>query len=270
MSKGTRRAFTLIELLVVISIIALLIALLLPALSQAKETARSVHCMNNEKQMMLATLVYTQDYGGYFPMGAGEKWARETRWPWLLLEYHRSEQIYVCPISFTPTPVNMYLANGQFWLFWSVEDQKVGYGAPTHFDDINSPSQLVAFFESIRDWSAEVGHGWTVQDLCCLADYQAKWEYDYTRSNEMLTGGRHFRTPSTVGQHPWGKDNVALVDGHVQQINMQWLVDTGPVGNFFSYPFLPENERPWGPPGLSPGTSVAPDENAEIWTVPWW
>ena len=87
MSKRTRCAFTLIELLVVISIIALLIALLLPAFGKAKETARNVTCMNNEKQMTLATMTYLQDYNGYFPMGAGKDWARETRWPALLLAY---------------------------------------------------------------------------------------------------------------------------------------------------------------------------------------
>ena len=55
-----RAGFTLIELLVVISIIALLIVLLLPALSQAKETARNVLCMNNEKQMGISTIAYLQ------------------------------------------------------------------------------------------------------------------------------------------------------------------------------------------------------------------
>ncbi len=270
MLQRTHGAFTLIELLVVISIIALLIALLLPALGQAKETARNVQCMNSEKQMLLATLTYTQDYDGYFPTGAGELWARETRWPYLLLQYHGAEEIYDCPIDFLGKPVNTYLANGQFWLFWSVEDQKVGYGGPTHIDSIGSPSQLVAFFESIRDWSYDFGKNWTLDEaleyLCCFADYQAKWEYDYTRSNEMLTGGRHFRTPSSVGEHPWGKDNVGLVDGHVTLINMQWLVDNGPVGNFFSYPFLPENERGWGPAGVD----APADKNVDIWTVPWW
>ncbi len=54
--------FTLIELLVVISIIALLVGLLLPALGAAREAGRSVKCMSNQKQMVLAMTAYATDH----------------------------------------------------------------------------------------------------------------------------------------------------------------------------------------------------------------
>jgi prepilin-type N-terminal cleavage/methylation domain-containing protein len=66
-----RHAFTLIELLTVISIIAILAALLLPALSKARERAQAVMCLNNTKQLALGWQIYAGDHEDFLPYNVG-------------------------------------------------------------------------------------------------------------------------------------------------------------------------------------------------------
>jgi prepilin-type N-terminal cleavage/methylation domain-containing protein/prepilin-type processing-associated H-X9-DG protein len=66
-AKAVRPTFTLIELLVVIAIIAILAAMLLPALKMAKATARGAICKNNQQQMMITALIYADDWQGVLP-----------------------------------------------------------------------------------------------------------------------------------------------------------------------------------------------------------
>lgn len=84
----SRKAFSLIELLVVVGIIALLIGILVPALSAARRSARSTACLSQMRQIGLATIMYAQDSHDYLPRSSHSALANGAMpWGYALLPY---------------------------------------------------------------------------------------------------------------------------------------------------------------------------------------
>jgi prepilin-type N-terminal cleavage/methylation domain-containing protein len=101
-STITRRAFTLIELLVVIAVIALLMAILLPALQRVRKQVKAVACRSNLREWSLVLAMYTNEHDGRFFLAGRFTMSGGTAWPYQLRQYRPdSNDLLLCPAART-------------------------------------------------------------------------------------------------------------------------------------------------------------------------
>jgi prepilin-type N-terminal cleavage/methylation domain-containing protein/prepilin-type processing-associated H-X9-DG protein len=92
--------FTLIELLVVIGIIAILAAMLLPVLASAKRRAQTIGCSNNIRQLVMADIMFEQDYHSFIQPGSSPYYGNESEWIGPMADYSsRVTNALFCPVA---------------------------------------------------------------------------------------------------------------------------------------------------------------------------
>jgi len=220
-SMEMRCGFTLIELLVVIAVIAILAAMLMPALSRAKESGRKISCLNNLKQLSLATQLFVDDNGGHFPPRSSEN-APFDRWPDKLYDnYGRNVKMLLCPSETTDTPATepdttvadssprSYIMNG-----WNDYFQSIGHDKdPLGLNDGDSIQE-----QAITDTSGTIVLG---EKTDANGDYYMDLN-EGTAGNDfegVLNQSRHDSTPS-ASSTGWGAggSNHAMADGSARFI----------------------------------------------------
>lgn len=223
------KAFTLIELLVVISIIALLVSILLPALSSAKKAAANTVCMTNLRQLMLYATIYSQENDGMLPYSWGPRGVGN--WRETLDHYaprtsatSANTKLYWCPsmkvrisaadyknVTYAPNPAGFKRAD---------YDPSI---STMRLEMIPRPSKVLSIGDSMQGF--ESGNSWFYFDGFHNSTYNPtdparidrslvipQWNQADGQHGPTHVRFRHFEASQSIG----GLANLVFFDGHAQ------------------------------------------------------
>ena len=231
--------FALIELLVVISIIALLMGILMPALSRARKQARDVCCLSNLKQLGIALQMYAQEYDDFIPRALDNQQAR-----WILVfmpflgeqyrgvEDYRKVDIYQCP-SFPTTGAGSngarnieqtvdYVVNA-----WDMDDPGLSSGNrgrqendPTRLHAVKQTSQRIYLADNEAGAWRPVVRDRNQLDLASNLNLLDVWSTAHLASSEQTGSGNLTRRVARDRHRGSGCNNL-FFDGHAEWLKPQ-------------------------------------------------
>ncbi len=229
------KAFTLIELLIVISIIALLTAILMPALGAARSGSRALACKSNLRQLVIANIGYTTENDGFYVPAASDMWDNAGLHRW-----HGQRDALDEPFDPLKGPLTGYLADGRVkecplkvefvkGQDWNTNFEQGGGGYGYNMTYIGSRiSQGTA--GSVQAWKDSYAMTARMTEIAAPAltlmfadtamakDQKSLIEYSFAEPPFTVAGGRpvtgFYMSPSVHFRHR-GRANVGWADGHI-------------------------------------------------------
>ena len=264
-----RRAFTLIELLVVVAIIALVIAILLPSLSMARESAKNVVCRANIASIGKAQLSYAAANKGHYTISTEWVWGKP-KYPdgstvptgpggfgqqldptvvknikvGKLYSYHGVLEAFVCPVAMDKLPKQSWWTN-QTMVRSYVQNGEAGAAAEKEWADkswtqqergatLQSPSDFAVFVEentfAVQGWNTFNGMGMN-DALFRLQpfDYDILGSFHNTRGQLGVPVTTTYYSPNDPLSS--GDSHAFLADGHVEPVKYKGRIIGGPFNN---------------------------------------